>query len=1144
MSQHELYLLGKRRFLPLFITQLLGAFNDNLFKAGLATLITFKIAAELQLDSQILVPAAGGVFILPFFLFSATAGQIAEKYEKSKLIQYTKILEIALTVLAAIGFYFNNVWFLFAVLFLLGTQSTFFGPLKYSILPTHLAESELIGGNGLIGMGTFVSILIGTITGNMLTTAPNGEVWVSAILISLAITGWLASRFIPNALPDSQDLLIKLNPITQTWKIIHHAARQRLVFLPMLGISWFWLVGATYITLFYSYAKDDVGGNEQVSTLFLTAFTLGIAIGAMACNRLVKGEITAKYVPLAALGMSVFAVDLYFASQQLSPVRGELLNAAEFMQTANHWRILIDMLLFSISAGIYIVPLYSLIQNRSQPSHRSRNIAALNILNALFMVISAIAATLMSKYGLSIPEIFLTLAILNGFVGLYICRLLPQAVIKILLRRLFRLVYGVRINGLENYNQAGKRAVIVVNHTSYLDGLLIGAFLPDIPTAAINTFVAQRWWAKPAIKLFNILTVDPTNPMTVKTMIRHVKEDNKLIIFPEGRISVTGALMKVFEGPGTIAYLADADLVPIRIDGALYTPFSRVRGKHPIKWRPRITITVLPPRRFDIPPELRGRARRQLIGAKLYDLMSEMIFVTSKTQYTLFKSLLYAKQLFGGSKIAVEGIERDPINYRKLIRNAFVLGRRLAKHSESSKPVGILLPSSTAAASTLFAALAYRRIPAMLNFSVGLKNILATCEAVALTTVITSRRFIALAKLGEVVAELEQRYQIIYLEDLAQTLSFADKVFGLLAVLTPNALYKSTARKASVNDTAVILFTSGSEGVPKGVALSHANLQSNRYQLSARIDFYPADTVFNALPLFHSFGLTGGLLLPLLSGVKVFLYPSPLHYRIVPQLVYETNSTIMFGTDTFLAGYARRAHPYDFYSVRYIFAGAEKVKAETRKTYAEKFGVRILEGYGTTETSPVLAVNTAMQNKANTVGRFLPGIQYRLLPVAGVDCEDCECGRLMVLGPNIMQGYIKLEQPGDLQAPAEGWYDTGDIVKIDNNGYISIIGRVKRFAKVAGEMISLNAVEMFIDEVWPEFRHAVLAQSDERKGEQLILFSTYPQAERKALQAYAKQQGIGELMVPKQVKVVQSIPVLGTGKTDYVSLAKLITDEP
>jgi acyl-[acyl-carrier-protein]-phospholipid O-acyltransferase/long-chain-fatty-acid--[acyl-carrier-protein] ligase len=331
----------------------------------------------------------------------------------------------------------------------------------------------------------------------------------------------------------------------------------------------------------------------------------------------------------------------------------------------------------------------------------------------------------------------------------------------------------------------------------------------------------------------------------------------------------------------------------------------------------------------------------------------------------------------------------------------------------------------------------------------------------------------------------------------------------------------------------VILFTSGSEGLPKGVVLTHRNLLANCLQLSARIDFNASDTVLNALPVFHSFGLTGGTLLPILSGVKTLLYPSPLHYRIVPALAYDANATILFGTDTFLSGYARMAHGYDFYSLRYIFAGAERVRDETRKIYAEKFGLRILEGYGATEAAPVIAVNTPMHFQAGTVGRLLPGIQAKVDPVPGID----EGGRLSIRGPNIMAGYLKADAPGVLQPPVDGWHDSGDIVTIDTAGFVTIRGRAKRFAKIGGEMISLPAVEGYAAKQWPASEHAVVTRPDPRKGEQLVLFTTQGGATASALQAWGRANGVTELAIPRDVRVVDTLPVLGTGKLDYVTLA-------
>ena len=344
--------------------------------------------------------------------------------------------------------------------------------------------------------------------------------------------------------------------------------------------------------------------------------------------------------------------------------------------------------------------------------------------------------------------------------------------------------------------------------------------------------------------------------------------------------------------------------------------------------------------------------------------------------------------------------------------------------------------------------------------------------------------------------------------------------------------------KRSPDDRAAILFTSGSEGAPKGVVLSHRNMLANAAQAAARIDFGRTDKVFNVLPVFHSFGLTAGLILPLVSGVRVYLYPSPLHYRIVPELIYASNATILFGTDTFLAGYARSAHPYDFRSLRYILAGAEPVKESTRRTYMEKFGLRILEGYGVTETAPVLALNTPMFNRFGTVGRLMPGMEARLEAVPGVE----DGGRLWVKGPNVMLGYLKADKPGVLEPPAEGWHDTGDIVVIDPQGFVTIKGRAKRFAKVAGEMVSLAAVETLASELWPDAMSAVASVPDARKGEKLVLVTERRGAKRADFQAFAKAKGAADLMVPGEVLVVDKVPVLGSGKLDYVGVAALVRE--
>jgi len=587
-----------------------------------------------------------------------------------------------------------------------------------------------------------------------------------------------------------------------------------------------------------------------------------------------------------------------------------------------------------------------------------------------------------------------------------------------------------------------------------------------------------------------------------------------------------------------IADKSGAQILPVRIEGAQYTPFSRMRGQVPLKWFPKITLTFLEPRRFEVPEEVKGRKRRRMAANQLYDLMSNMLFESSDHRKTLFQAVLEARTIHGAGHVIAEDIDRKPLNYRQLIMRSFILGRCIARNTRHLEYVGVLLPNSLGALVTFFGLQAYGRIPAMLNFSVGRRNIIAACEAAQIRTVYTSHLFVEKGKLHELIDGIaEAGVSVVYLEDLRKEIGLAAKLRGLLAGLFPQRAHRKARGGPSDPDApCVVLFTSGSEGVPKGVVLTHANIQANLYQLTARLDLRSTDIVFNALPVFHSFGLTAGTLLPVMCGLKSFFYPSPLHYRVIPELIYDTNATIMFGTDTFLAGYAHYGHPYDFYSLRYLFAGAEKLREETRKVWAEKFGQRVLEGYGATETAPILSLNTPMQNKTGSVGRFLPAIEWKLETVPGID----EGGRLWVTGPNVMAGYLRHTNPGVLEVPEGGWYDTGDIVDIDEEGYIFIKGRAKRFAKVGGEMISLTAVESYVSSLWPQDNHAVVSLPDEKKGEQLVLVTTCKDATRDAIVQHVRKNGLGELSIPKQIMVVDEVPLLATGKIDYVRTQELV----
>ena len=707
--------------------------------------------------------------------------------------------------------------------------------------------------------------------------------------------------------------------------------------------------------------------------------------------------------------------------------------------------------------------------------------------------------------------------------------------LKRILHWFLTLIYKVEVKGLDNYKKAGDRVLIISNHTSFLDPLLLGVFLPDDITFAINTRISERWWLKPLLILSHVFPMDPTQPLSLKALIHHLHGNTRTVIFPEGRITVTGSLMKIYDGTGMVADKSGASILPVRIHGAEYTHFSRLRNIVRLRLFPKITIQILPHTTIKASPEIRGKSRRKYCGHILAELMSEMIFATSHYKQTIFSSLLEARTIHGGKHVVVEDMDREPLSYNALITRTIAIANALKNITQEGENVGVFLPNSTKTLNVVLGLQLHGRVPAMLNFSTGSTGMTSACKTALVKTVLTSRRFIKMGKLHNDAEKLAEQVNLVYLEDLAEKISALDKLKALALCKTANYWYKH--QQFSSESPAVILFTSGSEGEPKGVVLSHSNILANHNQLKARIAFNAQDVILNFLPMFHSFGFTVGTMLPVLNGMKTFFYPTPLHYSVIPEIAYDIGATIMFGTNTFLAAYGQKAHGYDFYNMRYVVAGAEKLHESTRQLWADKFGIRVLEGYGATETAPVLSVNTPMDFKMNTVGQFMPEMKYKLEKIEGIE----DAGQLHVSGPNIMQGYLLSNNPGKLVAPeskfGKGWYDTGDIVNVDEEGFISIRGRSKRFAKVSGEMVSLTAIEAHAAKAWPDAQHASTSLPEPKKGEQVILLTTQKDADSKKLAISA--EGVHAIGLPRKIFVVDAIPVLATGKTNYPEVTKL-----
>lgn len=605
MSQSNL--MRQRRFLPLFVTQFFGALNDNVFKNALVVLLTFKTAEWTQISPGVLANLAAGIFILPFFLFSATAGQLADKFDKARIARLVKVLEICIMALAGVGFAAHSLALLLTALFLMGCHSTLFGPVKYAILPQHLQEGELIGGNALIEAGTFVAILLGTILGGLLAAAEHGMHWITLVALAIAGAGYLASRFIPKAPAPDAGLRLQLNPLVETWRVIGHARGNRTVFLSIMGISWFWLYGALFLAQFPAYAKDVLGGGELSVTLLLAVFTIGIGAGSLACERMSAGRVELGLVPLGSIGLTIFGLDLAFASPAVAPA-GAPLGMAALLGLAGTWHVLVDLLLIGIFGGFFIVPLYTLMQERSEVTHRARIIAANNILNALFMVVGSLAAAGLLASGISIPVLFGVAAVCNAAVAVYIYKLVPEFLVRFIVWLLVHTIYRLRVEGVDRVPAAGP-ALLVCNHVSYVDALVIAAACPR-PIRFIMDHNIFRW---PILSfVFRETRAIPIAPAkeNAEAMEKAFDEAAQALdagelvaIFPEGRLTDNGDIAGFRKGMTRILERSKGEVpvVPMALRGLWGSFFSRQDG--PAMTRPfrrgmfsKIALTVGAPR--------------------------------------------------------------------------------------------------------------------------------------------------------------------------------------------------------------------------------------------------------------------------------------------------------------------------------------------------------------------------------------------------------------------------------------------------------------------------------------------------------------------------------------------------------------------
>lgn len=1123
---------------PLLATAFFGALHDTLLCAALLVLATQLVPAS---QATLIALLAGGLILLPRFLVSGLAGRLADRCEKAGLIRRIKLAELAITCLAAAAILTRNPSLLLVAICATATRSAFLAPIKHGWLPERLPPADLVRANALLHTATFAAIAIGTLGGAALM-AQWGAPAVAVAMVAAAAAGMAASVQLPKGQPAAPDLAIHANPFSGTIVLLQDLAEDRTLLRAALLHAWFWAAAAAYLLALPALLRSLLGADQRLVPVVVAGSVAGIAAGIGAGGVLIAKRLRGKPALTStapqALLLTLAGLALYAALLAL-PAGG---GTATPFTTPSGMVTMLAILCVAMAGGAYAVPLAAAIQARSAPATRARVQAGTAILSAAAVTAATLGISLLATLGMPLSAPFLLLAIGSATAFAATLRFFPADALQGLLRLLLGNLLRVKITGEENLNTTGP-VIYACNHQSLLDGPLLFSILGPQAAFAMTSVWADRPFMQRIARLVPILATDHTKPMSIKAMARRIAAGQSCVIFPEGRITATGALMKIYPGTSWLVDQASVPVIPIHIEGLEFSRQSRPKHGFPRRWFPRVRLTIGPAQRLTLDPDLKGKKRRERAALMVSDLLETQRYLALNRYDTLPQALADTLSLYGAHRPALVDHTGTSLTHGKLALAGDVLARTLSPLLTGEPTVGLLLPTAAGVPAVLLALWRMGVTPAMLNPTLGpgpLKTCLATAQ---IKTVITSTAMIDQAKLHDLIADLQAAsIRILRAEDIRASVTTATKARAFLSAKLGPARHGRPLTPVTRDTPAAILFTSGTEGAPKGVVLTHANFLANIAQLRAHTDINAGDRIFTALPVFHSFGLTAGILLPLVVGAQIIAYPSPLHYKIIPELAYYHQPTVIFGTDSFLSGWGRRAHDYDFASLRAAIAGAEPIRQATRDLWSRRFGVRILEGYGATETAPVLSLNTPVSSRDGTVGRFLPGITPRLDPISGVDAF-----KLSVRGDNIMRGYIRATAPGVIEAPENGWYDTGDAITLDDDGFITIRGRIKRFAKIGGEMVSLAAVEALSERTWPNIPAAAIAQPDPRKGNRVILVLAPPHGEKPpapdALKTQARAEGLAEIMLPSRIEILPKLPMLASGKPDYPAIAKLFAED-
>jgi acyl-[acyl-carrier-protein]-phospholipid O-acyltransferase/long-chain-fatty-acid--[acyl-carrier-protein] ligase len=1121
-------ILKNRGFFCFFWTQFLGAFNDNFYKI-IVTLIALDMPVAAGGGKQY-IPVIGGLFILPFLLFSGYSGYLADVHSKRSVLIAVKVFEICAMILGLLAFFTGQMKFMLAIVFLMGLHATFFSPAKYGILPEMLPEKDLSRGNGLLEMSTFLAIILGTSLGGVIYESWQERLdWIGIVLIAVAALGTLTSLGITKVPPSGSAKNFNLNPLAEIWAGTRKLYDDRPLWLTVMGISYFWFLGAFLQMVLPLLGKEILHLGEARISLLWTFAALGIGAGSLAAGRLSGDKIEPGLVPLGAMGMGACAMVLFLTQDS-------------FVFTAT------SLVFLGLFGGLFAVPLNALLQQRSGRQDKGRLIATNNVFNTLGVLLASAVLWIMNGPLDMDPDwIILVVGLLTVGATCYGIYLLPNFFVRFILWMLTHTLYRIRIIGQENIPVRGP-ALLVSNHVSFVDALLIGA-----STDRVIRFMLHREYydIRSLNWFFRLMNVIPTSAKRRRDIVeslrraRHELEAGQVVcIFAEGAISRIGRILPFKRGVEKIVDGTDIPIIPVHLDQLWGSIFSFHGGRFFWK-RPKLTpypVTVS----FGAP--LPSRASVQEVRQAVLALESNAMGVRAGVRDLLHSRFIrVAKRRWPSFCMAdTTGTE---LTWGKTLVGSRLLASWVEKQCAQDSMVGVLLPASVGGALANLAVSLAGKIPVNLNFTAGREALLVAMRQCKITTILTSRLFLSKASLDELEG-------VVFLEELRKQFTPLQKIGMFLSSLClPSAwLLRRHRYRRKPDDLATVIFSSGSTGTPKGVMLSHANILSNVEGVCQVIQFNRSDRMMGVLPFFHSFGFTGTLWLPVLAGFGVVYHPNPMDAKTIGETVRKYKATLLISAPTFFASYIRRCSKEEFATLRIALAGAEKLREQIAKGFKEKYGLELLEGYGCTELSPVVSANipdvgyegeTQIGTKPGTVGHPIPGVAVKVVdPDTEQSLPPGQEGLLLVKGPNVMAGYLG-EPELTAQAMREGWYVTGDVAAIDEDGFIKITDRLSRFSKIGGELVPHMKIEEVINEILGGAASVVTAIVDEQKGERLVAF--YAQNGVTADQLWKKmnRSELPKLWIPKRENLVQieSIPLLGSGKVDLKKVKTLALEK-